>query len=110
MRDGWEKVMEYLLSLSKWPYPGLGVIWQKMLLQVEQDENRDRQQLGKQQGVCFITTACCDNLCFEGFRSSLALLEIMILQPGAVKTVGSFMYSSLCFRGDSFIPLFSVWN
>lgn len=58
----------------KWPYLGLGVIWQKMLLQVEQDENRAQWQLGKQQGVCFINTACCDNLCFESFQSSLVLL------------------------------------
>ena len=65
------------------------------------DENRDQQQLGKQQGVCVINTACCNNLCFEGCRSSLVLLEIMMLQPGAVKTVGSFMYSSICFRGNT---------
>lgn len=85
----------------KWPYPGLGIIWQKMLLQVEQDENRDQRQLGKQQGVCFINTACCDNWRFEGSQSSLVLLEIVMLQPGAVKTVGSFMSSTLCFRGSA---------
>lgn len=65
-----------------------------MLLQVEQDETRD------QQGGCSINTACCDNLCFEGFQSSSVLSEMMLLQPGAVKAAGSFMYSSPCFRGN----------
>lgn len=72
-----------------------------MLLQVKQDENTLQRPLGKQQGVCFINTACGDNLCFEGFQRTLVLLEIMTLQPGAVKTVGSFMHSSLCFRGNT---------
>lgn len=76
-------------------YPGLGISWQKMFLQVEQDETRD------QQGGCSINTACCDNLCFEGFQSSSVLREIMLLQPGAAKAAGSFMYSSPCFRGNT---------
>lgn len=63
-----------------------------MLLQVEQAETRD------QQGSCFINTACCDNLCFEGFQSSSVLI---LLRPRAVKAAGSFMYSSPCFRGNT---------
>lgn len=52
---------------------------------------------GKAAGVCFINTACCDNLlCWEVFRSSLVLPKITVLQPGAVKTVGIFVHSSLC--------------
>lgn len=66
-----------------------------MLLQVEQAETRD------QQGDCFINTPCCDNLSFEGFHSSSVLPEMMLLQPGAVKAAGSFMYSSPCFRGNT---------
>lgn len=82
----------YLFQVT---YPGLGISWQKMLLQVEQDET------GDQQGGCSMNTACCDNLCFEGFQSSSVLLERMLLQPGAAKAVGSFMYSSPCFRGNT---------
>lgn len=67
-----------------------------MLLQVEQEENRD------QQGGSSINTACWDNLCFEGFQSSSVLPEMMLLlQPGAAKAAGSFMYSSPCFRGNT---------
>lgn len=66
-----------------------------MLLQVE-DENRD------QQGGSSINTACWDNLCFEGFQSSSVLPEMMLLlQPGATKAAGSFMYFSPRFRGNT---------
>lgn len=95
--------VSFVLERKKWlstvylfqvTCPGLGISWQKMLLQVEQDKTTDEQ------GGCCMNSACCDNLCFEGFQSSWVVPEMMLLQPGAVKAAGSFMYSSPCFRGN----------